>query len=141
MRLLIFAFFAFLSTSNAQTDSLAVIYGTVKDNIGDPLIGVTLKIIQNGEVVKGTITDFDGNYKLRLKPGKYDLEAKYTGFTDVLIKDISLIGGQKFEKNVELQLGKFVIIEWCKLYKIPLIDFDPENTGTTIISDQIRKMY
>ncbi len=141
MRLSIFVFFAFLQVANAQTDSLAVIYGTLKDTLGAPLIGATLKILKNGEFVKGTITDFDGNYRVQIVPGKYDLEIRYPLFVDVLIKDVSLIGGQILKNDVELRLEKHVIIDVYILFKTPLIDFDPVNTGNIITSDQIRKMY
>lgn len=143
MRLLIFVFFAFISFANAQTDSLAVLKGVVKDNEDDSLIAATMKIMQNGELVKGTITDYDGNYSFSLAPGKYDLEVSYTGYVTILTTGINLEARQTLRYDVEMISA--AIQEICRLhftvFKTPLIDFDPGNTGTTIISDQIRKMY
>jgi hypothetical protein len=140
MRLSIFIFFAFASFAHAQTDSLAVIRGTVTDATGEPLIGATLKVWQNGEFQKGAITDFDGNYQIQIVPGKYDLEVNYTGFQKLEAKGVSLAVGQSLMQNFELK--NLPLVELCRpVWKVPIINFDPANTGNIITSDQIRNMY
>ena len=87
-------FFAlFISTfSFAQT-----IRGTVSDEIsGETLIGANV-IYAPG---KGVVTDFDGNYELKLSAGEYDITISYVGYITV-VKHI-LLKGSDVRLNVEL---------------------------------------
>ncbi|TXF84723.1 hypothetical protein FUA23_21000 [Neolewinella aurantiaca] len=54
------------------------ISGTVLDEDGIPLIGVSIQIEGTNT---GTVTDFDGNYTLEVPVGDYNLIFSYTGFT------------------------------------------------------------
>tara|TARA_R110002020_G_scaffold387546_1_gene598267 strand:+ start:71565 stop:73478 length:1914 start_codon:yes stop_codon:yes gene_type:complete len=56
--------------------TIRYITGTVKDNAGLPLPGVT--VVENG-TSNGTTTDFDGNYSLRVSNGR-SLTFSYLGF-------------------------------------------------------------
>lgn len=38
--------------------------GTVKDNNGEPLLGVSIKV-KDGNIVSGTVTDFNGHYQVK----------------------------------------------------------------------------
>ena len=51
--------------------------GTVKSESGEPLIGVS--IIVKGSTT-GTVTDFNGNFTINVKPDPAILEFSYTGF-------------------------------------------------------------
>ena len=85
-------FIAFLNCSNAQTDSLHYVKGIIKDDLsGEPIIGATISYI-NG---KGTQTDLDGNYILKLQNGVYTFTISYIGYKQ-LLKKISV------NKNVVL---------------------------------------
>ncbi len=142
MRLLIFVFLALAFVSNAQTDTLAVIYGTVKDTTGEPLIGATLKILKNGVVVKGTITDFNGNYRIQIEPGEYDLEVNYAGFQKLETKGVSSADKQSLMQNFELEYSPTSQTYWhCYFWAAPLIDFAPGNTGEIFSASQIRNRY
>ena len=48
----------------AQTNGIG---GTVTDNHGEPIIGATVKV--KGSTSTGTVTDIDGNFALKAKPG------------------------------------------------------------------------
>lgn len=52
--------------------------GIVKDNKGEPLIGV--QIIPVGATQSGTVTDFDGNYVVNVPKGITKLQYSYIGF-------------------------------------------------------------
>ena len=58
-----------------------VISGMVEDANG-PLIGATIKVVG---AAQGTVTDFDGNFKIKCKPGDM-LEVSYVGYTSVQVK-------------------------------------------------------
>ena len=53
--------------------------GTVTDENGDPLVGVTVGVIGTPA---GTVTDIDGNYTLKLPAGHSSLRVSYTGYED-----------------------------------------------------------
>jgi TonB-linked SusC/RagA family outer membrane protein len=58
-----------------------VITGTVEDANG-PMIGATVKVVG---AAQGTVTDLDGNFKLKCKPGDM-LEVSYVGYNPVQVK-------------------------------------------------------
>jgi len=58
-----------------------IISGTVVDADG-PLIGATIKVVG---AAQGAVTDFDGNFKIKCKPGDM-LKVSYVGYTSVQVK-------------------------------------------------------
>ena len=54
-----------------------MVKGSVKDALGEPLIGVS--ILVKGTTT-GTVTDFDGNYELNVPDGEQVAIFSYTGF-------------------------------------------------------------
>lgn len=75
----------------AQNDR--VVSGTVVDEIGDPMVGVT--IMATGTSA-GTSTDFDGNFRLKVPNGVKTLEFSYIGYEK---KTMAITSG-----NVNVQL-------------------------------------
>jgi hypothetical protein len=63
----------------------------IEDKNGEGLIGVTV-------VVKGTttgaITDFDGNFEIKLDPGEYDLQVSFISFETVTITGVLVQTGE-----------------------------------------------
>ena len=57
--------------------------GTVTDNSGEPLIGVS--VVERG-TGNGTITDFDGKYSLTVSGPDAVLEFTYVGYTTTTAK-------------------------------------------------------
>lgn len=60
--------------------------GTVVDSEDEPLIGATVQVVPDSKVA--TITDFDGNFSIKVPKGKY-VEIHYIGYLPVTIKDFS----------------------------------------------------
>ena len=54
------------------------ITGTVEDADG-PMIGATVKVVGTSN---GTVTDLDGNFKIKCKPGDM-LEVSYVGYATI----------------------------------------------------------
>lgn len=75
----------------ASPEQTRPVTGTVKDKLGDPLIGVNVKIL--GAQITGTITDIDGNYSLANVPAGAVLEFSYVGMTskEVKVGNLSVI--------------------------------------------------
>ena len=82
------------------------IKGTVSDNFGEPLIGVS--VLVKGTTT-GTITDIDGNYSIEIPDNKAVLEFSYIGYQKATL---SMVNATNF--NVILQedtqvLGEVVV--------------------------------
>ena len=73
--LLIFSLLLFASVAIGQT----AIAGKVTDasDNGAELIGANLVFKKNGNFITGVSTDFDGNFKVNLDPGTYDVIVSY----------------------------------------------------------------
>ncbi len=72
-------------SNKKQTASVAqtsTVKGTVKDNKGEALIGVNVKV---KGTTSGTITDFDGNFTLQANKGDI-LEFSYVGYQTITMK-------------------------------------------------------
>ncbi len=85
-----------------QTYSLS---GTVTDEIGDPLPGVTVQIEGTNQ---GAITDFSGNYVLQadLDPGDYVLIFRSLGFTT---QELTVTLGSQTEVTNDITLGTDIL--------------------------------
>ena len=77
LRKLILSFFALLASTIMYAQS--EISGTVVDPTGETVIGAT--VMEKG-TTNGTVTDYDGNFKLKVQPGK-TLVISYIGFETV----------------------------------------------------------
>lgn len=64
------------ASTNSGDEKPRVVGGVVVDTNGDPLIGVTVKVLGTE---KGTVTDVDGNFQVEVKPSD-TLEFSYVGF-------------------------------------------------------------
>jgi hypothetical protein len=109
------------------------------DGKSEPLIGATVKVQKGGEFVRGTITDYDGNYRVQLDPGAYDVEISYTGYSTQRITGVRVLTGQINFQDVSMSgtvLSEVVITT----FKVPLIEQDKTSTGGTLTSEQIKSL-
>ena len=60
-----------------------VVKGTIVDETGQPMIGVT--VLPLGNTKNGTITDLDGNFTLANQSGKVKLEISYIGYKTMTV--------------------------------------------------------
>ena len=138
--LLIFSLLLITSVAIGQT----AISGKVTDasDNGEALIGANLVFKKNGNFITGASTDFDGNYKVNLDPGTYDVTISYLGLNDHQINGVVAKAGQTTSLSVEmggdggLVLDEIIVTD----YKNPLIDKDNTTSGQTITSKEIRNL-
>lgn len=78
------------------------IKGTVVDENNEPVIGATV-LVMGGQNTQGTVTDFDGNFSINVKPGQ-KLKITYIGYDEAIV--VAKQGMQvqlKVSAGVELQ--------------------------------------
>lgn len=78
-----------------------IVRGTVKDkNTQETIIGAIISI--DGSTT-GAVTDIEGNYKLSLPVGTYNLKASFLGYTTLIQYNISITSGNAQNINFELE--------------------------------------
>ena len=60
------------------------ISGTVVDNTGEAVIGASVLVV-GAQTTTGTVTDFDGNFTLKVKPGT-QLKITFVGYKEQIVK-------------------------------------------------------
>lgn len=132
--------FAMLLSAGAVLAQTILAGKVIDEGTKEDLIGASVKITKGGEVVKGAITDFNGEYRIPLDPGKYDVEVSYTGYTSSRISGVQVLSNtinyQNFSMSAGTILGEVVIKE----FKVPLIKQDETSTGQALTSDQIKNL-
>jgi len=116
---------------------------TLVGNISDgtePLIGATVKVLRGTDAVRGTITDFNGDYRITLEPGTYDLEFSYTGFQTQKITGVKVFAGKITTQNVVMSKAKVLDVMEISTHRVPLIEQDNTSGGQTLTSDQIKNL-
>lgn len=114
--------------------------GKVTDGT-EPLIGATVKVLKGADFVRGTITDFDGNYQLApLDPGTYDVEFSYTGFATQKVTGVKIIVSQITFLDAVMTSNTVLTTAEVVAFKVPLIEQDKTQGGQTLTSDQIKNL-
>ncbi len=84
--------------------------GRVTDSrTGEGLIEATIKVVAGGK--KSALTDVDGNYKLKLPPGTYDLRVFYELYEGRRIGNVEVKAGQTVILDVALERDSRAIQE------------------------------
>lgn len=123
------------------TEGSAVLQGKITDENGDALSGATVKVFKGHDIVRGTIADYDGNYRIRpIDPGVYDLEFCYTGFSSKKMQGVRLASGKITYSDITMKSSSQLDEVNIVAYKVPLIEQDKTQSGQTLSADQIRKL-
>ena len=99
-----------------------VLTGNITDDGKEPLIGATVKVLKGTDYVRGTSTDYNGDYRLQLEPGTYDVEFSYTGFQMQRISGVRVLARQITSQNLVMSNATELDEEVVLAYKIPLIE-------------------
>ncbi len=107
-----------------------VLQGKITDEeTGEELIGANITLYQNGHVVCGASTDFEGNYSIKTNPGVYDLEVSYIGYETQKVRSVDVQNNLRHDVKVTtpkggLDLDKIVVR--CCYCTIPGINVDED---------------
>lgn len=100
----------FFSSFSASLEAQERITGVVKDVNGAPIPGVN--VLQKG-TVKGTVTDFEGNYSLKLESGQRKLVFSFVGFkTQEVSIGVKTVINATLEENAQ-NLDEVVVIGYA----------------------------
>ncbi len=125
-----------------SAESQTILQGQVSDSV-EVLVGVTVKISQQGKLVRGALTDVEGNYRMSIDSGSYEVEFNYTGCFSKKFENIEVLPGRIKLLNVTLTSG-FEMGE-TEIYRChfgpPIFNRDGTESGSTFTADQIRHMY
>ena len=125
----------------AAQEQRASIEGTVKDNTGAVLPGVTVdaKNLSQGGVASA-VSDAGGFFRLpSLAPGAYEVTAKLSGFTPRTFSRVELTLGQT--KVLDVALGVSGLSETVQVTsEQPLIDVKSSQRAYSITADQFVKL-
>ncbi len=116
-----------------------VLTGNVSDG-KEALIGATVKVSKGADFVRGAITDYNGDYRIQLDAGTYDVEYAYTGSQTQRITGIRVLNGQITTQNVTMSSSTLLNEVEIVGYKVPLIQQDQTSSGQTLTSDQIKNL-
>jgi CarboxypepD_reg-like domain len=105
---------------------------------GEDLIGATVMVMQEQKLIKGTVTDLQGHFRIGLSEGMYDLKLTFTGcrpryFRNLLVKCDSLLA---IVADIEFLRDENMItcgrLEYVNLYRP-----DITSGGQTLFANQI----
>jgi hypothetical protein len=132
---------ALMAAPAAAQEQRASIEGTVKDNTGAVLPGVTVdahSLSQGG--VSTVVTDANGNFRFpSLAPGAYEVTAKLSGFTPTKFSRVELTLGQT--KTLDMSLAVSGLSESVQVTsEQPLIDVKSNQRSYSITAEQFVKL-
>lgn len=113
----------------------------IRGQITDKSNGETLpfaNIYVKDDVSKGTTSDLDGNYTLKLDPGTYTIVFSFTSFANTE-KEMTLEAGETYEENVQMGTSNEVLVEFTvtkeKKASSTMAAFDREKMKATNMVD------
>lgn len=96
-----------------QQDESTVIEGVVMDkSIDEPLLGATISIYNNGQLITGTTSDFEGKFKLVSPVRNFEIRISYIGMItqSILSKDIKNLKNITVNLNSDTQVMNEVVV-------------------------------
>lgn len=121
--------------------SQTTLQGKVTDaESGEAILFGTVALYNNGVLITGTETDFDGFYSItEIDPGTYEVEFAYTGYQSLKVPEVEVLAGKANKLDAKLSSGvtlEAVLVCFSK----PLVEQDNTTQGITISSSQIRNL-
>ncbi len=99
-----------------------VLSGTVTGDSAEKLVGANVAVLKNRTLVQGTTTDIDGNYKIEVEPGTYNVEVSYTGYATKRLTDVTIEAGKTNALNIALEAA-------ATLSEIVITDVKDRSSG------------
>lgn len=126
----ILLFGLWMAPSFSQEQQTNKIYGIVKDNVNEVMIGATIALkTSSGNYITGTASDIDGGFVLNDIPnGSYILSITYLGFDDYS-KPINVLGGELNVGIIQMKTTKGTTLNEVKIVeKAPPVQQKDDTT-------------
>ncbi len=121
--------------------------GSIKGKVFDksnnePIPFANVVVEQNGTLIGGGTTDFDGNYNIKPVPaGKFTVKVSCIGYASLQYNDVVVFNEKVRFLDLGIETSSKEIEEVTVVsYKVPLIEKDNTQTGGTVTSEDISKM-
>lgn len=129
---------AFIFISSAvfsQSRESGTLEGTIKDDEGQPLPGVSINLSSPKLMgTRSTVTEKNGKYRFIVLPaGTYTIEASLQGFTPAKIEKIRVHIGATYVVDIVLKIatvGEEVLV----IAEAPVVDLQDSSTGKVIFT-------
>ena len=117
----------FCTTMQAQNG--ITVTGIVTDGAGDALIGAS--VVVKGNTSTGTVTDFDGNFQLKVPSESTVLVISYVGMTT---KEVKIGKQRKFDVTLydDTQLEEVVVVGYGQQKKASVVGAITQTTGEVL---------
>ena len=141
-KLTLFVFLAFLmlfsSLAFSQSKETGAIIGSVIDQQGAPLPGVTVTVSSpNLMGTRTALTEADGSYRFpALPPGDYKVKAELDGFKTVIRENIRLTTTTRLEVDITMEQSA-IKEEVTVVAKAPTVDVKSTETASVTLSNDI----
>lgn len=134
--LLTFALFAFSHQGTSLEGKI-----TDKDT-GDPIPFANVTLYQNGKIIAGVQSDFEGNYSFtNYDPGTYGVEASYLGYASTQIKGVKIKAGRVTKVDISLKAQEMLSNDILVVdYSMPLMKSDNTTQGKTMTLKKIKNL-
>jgi len=73
----------------------------IDENSGEPIIGANILVVGT---TTGTATDVDGNFKIKIEPGTYDLRFSFVSYATKRVSGVVVKPGETITLNVKMQV-------------------------------------
>ncbi|HEX2442728.1 MAG TPA: TonB-dependent receptor [Vicinamibacterales bacterium] len=125
--------------TSAFAQATGTVAGTVSDEQGGVLPGVTVTIVGNDRTATFT-TEADGKYRfLNLPPGAYRLTAELTGFSTVVREGVVVVVGQNVDLPINLRVA--TVQETITVTgDSPIVDTKATGTATNFTQAELDKV-
>jgi outer membrane receptor protein involved in Fe transport len=115
--------------------------GKVTDpTTSEDLIGASVKVLKGTALVRGAITDVNGEFRIPLDPGQYDVEVSYTGYTANRLNGVQVLAGELNSVNFEMNSNTTLNTVEITTFKVDLVKADQTSGGKTLTSEQIKNL-
>lgn len=127
--------FLFVQTLLCQS----ILTGKVTDS-NEGLIGANILLFKDNALVRAAISDYNGDYRIQLDTGTYDVTCSYPGFKTYTMRGVRVVFNQLNKLDITLSVANALYEETIIAYKVPLIEQDQTSGGQTLASEQIKNL-
>ena len=120
---------AFSLQLQAQGGGGITVKGTVVDNNAEPLIGAS--VVVKGNTSLGTVTDFDGNFTLKVPSESTTLVVSYVGMTSREVK-VGKERNLKITLQDDTELEEVIVVGFGQQKKASVVGAITQTTGETL---------